>query len=134
MQAALAPRGDARTCLTHLVGGGLEDDRYVVETFRSLASACDKRCGMCEKRNIQYELRQLVLQELCHPMRRWHRNAAAGADPGLEGSSLRPECGGSSAQAPRGGTRPVPNQRATVRDIPDDCCRDWHANSAARGC
>ena len=38
MQMALAPRGDARTWLTHFVGGGLDDDRYVVETFRSLAS------------------------------------------------------------------------------------------------
>ncbi len=35
MQAALAPRGDARTWLTHFVGDGLEDDRYVVETYRS---------------------------------------------------------------------------------------------------
>ena len=38
MQAAIAPRGDARTFLTHF-GGGLEDDRYVVETFRSLANS-----------------------------------------------------------------------------------------------
>ncbi len=38
MQTALAPRGDARTFLTHFVGGDLEDDRYVVETFRSLAN------------------------------------------------------------------------------------------------
>ena len=38
MQMALAPRGDARTFLTHFVGAGLEDDRYVVETFRSLAN------------------------------------------------------------------------------------------------
>ena len=38
MQAALTPRGDARTFLTHFVGGGLDDDRYVVEKFRSLAN------------------------------------------------------------------------------------------------
>ena len=38
MQTALAPRGDTRTFLTHFVGGGLEDDRYVVERFRSLAN------------------------------------------------------------------------------------------------
>ncbi len=31
MQAALAPRGDARTFLTHFVGGGLDDDRYVIQ-------------------------------------------------------------------------------------------------------
>lgn len=37
-EAALAPRGGARTFLTHFVGGGLEDERYVVETFRSLAN------------------------------------------------------------------------------------------------
>ena len=36
MQTALALRGNARTFLTHFIGGGLEDDRYVVETFRSL--------------------------------------------------------------------------------------------------
>ena len=35
MQVAIAPRGDARTFLTHFIGGGLEDDRYVVETYRS---------------------------------------------------------------------------------------------------
>lgn len=39
MQTTLAPRGDAHTFLTHFVGGGLEDDdRYVVQTFRSLAN------------------------------------------------------------------------------------------------
>ena len=38
MKAALAPRGDARTYLTHFVGDGLEDDRYVFETYRSLAN------------------------------------------------------------------------------------------------
>ena len=37
MQAVLAPRGDARTFLTHFVGGGLDDDRYVIQRFRSLA-------------------------------------------------------------------------------------------------
>lgn len=38
MQAAIAPRGDARTWLIHFVGDGLGDDRYVVQTFRSLAN------------------------------------------------------------------------------------------------
>ncbi len=38
MQAVIAPRGDARTFLTHFVGSGLDDDRYVVEKFRSLAN------------------------------------------------------------------------------------------------
>ena len=37
MQAALAPRGDSRTFLTHFVGSGLDDDRYVVERYRSQA-------------------------------------------------------------------------------------------------
>ena len=37
IQTVLAPRGDARTFLTHFVGGGLDDDRYVVERFRSMA-------------------------------------------------------------------------------------------------
>ena len=38
MQTVLAPRGDARTFLTHFVVGGLDDDRYVIEKFRSLAN------------------------------------------------------------------------------------------------
>ena len=38
MNAAIAPCGDARTWLTHFVGDGLDDDRYVVQTFRSLAN------------------------------------------------------------------------------------------------
>ena len=38
MQAAIAPRGNARTFLTHFVGGGLDDDRYAVQRFRSMAN------------------------------------------------------------------------------------------------
>ena len=38
MQAAIAPRGDERTFLTHFVGSGLDNDRYVVEKFLSLAN------------------------------------------------------------------------------------------------
>ncbi len=37
MQAALAPRGNARTFLTHFVGGGLDDDRYVIQRYLSQA-------------------------------------------------------------------------------------------------
>ena len=37
MQAALAPRGNARTFLTHFVGSGLDDDRYVIERYLSQA-------------------------------------------------------------------------------------------------
>ena len=37
MQATLNPRGDAQTFLTHFVGGGLEDDRYVIQRFVSKA-------------------------------------------------------------------------------------------------
>ena len=37
MQATLNPRGDAQTFLTHFVGGGLEDDRYVVQRYASKA-------------------------------------------------------------------------------------------------
>ena len=33
MQAPLNPRGDAQTFLTHFVGGGLEDDRYIIQRF-----------------------------------------------------------------------------------------------------
>ena len=35
MQAAIAPRGDARTYLMHFVGGGLDDERYVIQRFVS---------------------------------------------------------------------------------------------------
>ena len=38
MQAALVPRGDARTFLTHFVGSGLDDDRYVVQRYLSQAN------------------------------------------------------------------------------------------------
>ena len=38
MQAALAPRGDSRTWLTHFVGPGLDDDRYVVQRYLSRAN------------------------------------------------------------------------------------------------
>ena len=37
MQAALAPRGDARTFLTHFTGSGLDDDRYVIQRYLSRA-------------------------------------------------------------------------------------------------
>ena len=38
MQAALAPRGDSRTYLTHFIGSGLDDERYVVHRYRSRAN------------------------------------------------------------------------------------------------
>ena len=38
MQTTLAPRGDAGTFLTHFVGGGLDDERYVIQRFVSLAN------------------------------------------------------------------------------------------------
>ena len=38
MQTVIAPRGDARTFLTHFTGGGLDDDRYAVQRFRSMAN------------------------------------------------------------------------------------------------
>ena len=41
MQLAIAPRGDARAFLTHFVVSGLDDDRYVIEKFRSLANGPD---------------------------------------------------------------------------------------------
>ena len=37
MHTANAPGGNARTFLTHMFGGGLDDNRYVVERFRSQA-------------------------------------------------------------------------------------------------
>ena len=33
MQAAFAPRSDARIYLTHFVGSGLDDERYVVQRY-----------------------------------------------------------------------------------------------------
>ena len=38
MQTVLTPRGDARTLLTYFVGGGLDEDRYAVQRFRSMAN------------------------------------------------------------------------------------------------
>ena len=38
MQATIAPRGDARTYLMHFVGGGLDDERYVIQRFVSRAN------------------------------------------------------------------------------------------------
>ena len=38
MQAALFPRVDARTFLTHFTGGGLDDDRYAVQRYLSRAN------------------------------------------------------------------------------------------------
>ena len=37
MQTVKAFRGNARTFLTHMFGRGLDDDRYVIERFRSKA-------------------------------------------------------------------------------------------------
>ena len=37
MHAAIAVPGNSRTILTHLFGRGLEDDRYAVERFQSMA-------------------------------------------------------------------------------------------------
>ena len=37
MHAAIAVPGNSRTILTHLFGRGLEDDRYMVERFQSMA-------------------------------------------------------------------------------------------------
>ena len=37
MHTANAPGGNARTFLTHMFGSGLDDNRYVVERFRSMA-------------------------------------------------------------------------------------------------
>ena len=38
MQAVLAPRGDARTYLTHFVGDGLDDNRYIIQRYLSQAN------------------------------------------------------------------------------------------------
>ena len=37
MQTVKSFRGNARTFLTHMFGRGLDDDRYVIERFRSKA-------------------------------------------------------------------------------------------------
>ena len=37
MHSIRMPRGDACTFLTHLFGGGLDDDRYSVERYKSRA-------------------------------------------------------------------------------------------------
>ncbi|MCY4238890.1 MAG: hypothetical protein OXC93_11165 [Rhodospirillaceae bacterium] len=38
MQNTLAPRGDASTFLTHFVGGGLDDESYVIQRYVSRAN------------------------------------------------------------------------------------------------
>ena len=38
MQTTLAPRGDAGTFLTHFIGGGLDDECYVIQRYRSRAN------------------------------------------------------------------------------------------------
>ena len=38
MQTVNARPGNARTFLTHLFGRGLEDDRYIVERFKSMTN------------------------------------------------------------------------------------------------
>ena len=43
MYAAIAVPGDSRTILTHLLGRGLEDDRYVVERFQAMADGDIRR-------------------------------------------------------------------------------------------
>ena len=45
MQTVIAPRGDARTYLTHFTGGGLDDDRYAVQRFRSTPTGRSRRAG-----------------------------------------------------------------------------------------
>ncbi len=55
MQAAIAPRDDARIWLIHFVGDELDDDRYVVETFRS------------------YVAHRIMLRWLRRPLFRGHR-------------------------------------------------------------
>ena len=37
MRTATTPQRDTQTFLTHIFGPGLDDDRYVVERFRSMA-------------------------------------------------------------------------------------------------
>ena len=38
MQIGSAQRGNRETCLVHIFGRGLDDERYVVECFRSMAN------------------------------------------------------------------------------------------------
>ena len=67
MQAALTPRGDAPTFLTHFVGSGLDDDRYVIQQYLSQAD-CDivpinangaKAKGRCGPRPTVASLKQV---------------------------------------------------------------------------
>ena len=41
MQLALAPRGGARAVLAHLVGSGLDDDRYVIQRYQAAERNAD---------------------------------------------------------------------------------------------
>ena len=44
MNTAIAIPGNAATFLTHFFGGGLADDRYVVEKFKAMANGDIRRC------------------------------------------------------------------------------------------
>ena len=44
MNTAIAIPGSAATLLTHFFGGGLADDRYVVEKFEAMANGDIRRC------------------------------------------------------------------------------------------
>ena len=39
MQTTLAPRGDAGTFLTHFIGGGLDDECYVIQRYAPAPTA-----------------------------------------------------------------------------------------------
>ena len=91
MQAALAPRGDARTFLTHFVGSGLDDDRYVIHKDPEIRRARDRErfarrtaerqaaglCPGCGKRRSEPE------PTLCAPCAERARAAGRARDPRL---------------------------------------------------
>ena len=79
MQTVKAFRGNARTFLTHMFGRGLDDDRYVIERFRSKAEGeiHPRRRNGASKKSRGKTSREIVslstVQKMTAQARRDHR-------------------------------------------------------------
>ena len=71
MQTVKAFRGNARTFLTHMFGRGLDDDRYVIERFRSKADGeIHPRChNVASKKSRGKTSREIVSLSTVQRMR-----------------------------------------------------------------
>ena len=71
MQTVKAFRGNARTFLTHMLGRGLDDDRYVIERFRSKADGGihPRRRNVASKKSRGKTSREIVSLSIVQRMR-----------------------------------------------------------------